>query len=288
MLSPITRKIVAALATRSSLGARLLSAWATLSADVPVDARTLTAAAGLSVAEEQGAEQLLRSLAAAGLAEPADNGYRVTAAVHVELAGAATSLAAIDFYQSEIHEDETAAQVVLTRPSHATELEARLMERGWRTAAIEPTERAFMSLVRQARRRLVVMTPFLDERGAEWLQELLKPLPASVALTLVLRSLEDRSRSDYPLGFNLLADWLAERGVTVVNYSRQHIPRQGRETFHAKVILADTTLAYVGSVNLTQASRDYSMELGVVLRGRAAGKIGEVVEAVIGAGERVL
>ena len=97
--------------------------------------------------------------------------------------------------------------------------------------------------------------------------------------------LEDPTRLDYPVGYTLLRPWLAARAVKVFNYS---IPRDGgggRETFHAKVILADRHSAYVGSTNLTAASRNYSMELGVVLHGRAAVQIGEVVNAVIRAAE---
>jgi phosphatidylserine/phosphatidylglycerophosphate/cardiolipin synthase-like enzyme len=52
---------------------------------------------------------------------------------------------------------------------------------------------------------------------------------------------------------------------------------------HAKVILVDAALAYVESVNLTRASRDYSMELGVALLGRAAVQVSEVIAPVIGA-----
>jgi hypothetical protein len=53
----------------------------------------------------------------------------------------------------------------------------------------------------------------------------------------------------------------------------------GFETFHAKVALADSELAYVGSANMTMFSRP-SMELGVLIEGRAARVVANVVRAV--------
>ena len=46
-----------------------------------------------------------------------------------------------------------------------------------------------------------------------------------------------------------------------MNYALQRASG-GRESFHAKVILADDCRAYVGSANVTGWSLDYSMELG--------------------------
>jgi phosphatidylserine/phosphatidylglycerophosphate/cardiolipin synthase-like enzyme len=187
----------------------------------------------------------------------------------------------VDHFSETIHVDETQAEVVLTKPSCSSSLEQRLEDRGWKTSAIAPTHQAFLDIVQGARERVVVMTPFLDSYGASWLQELVEQIRPGVTKTVVLRSLEDSSRPDYPNGYLAIGNWLAERNVSVLNYS---IPRERglkRETFHAKVISADRTAAYVGSANLTLASRDYSMEMGVVLRGRAAQVIAEVVDAVL-------
>ena len=96
---------------------------------------------------------------------------------------------------------------------------------------------------------------------------------------LVLRGLEDPARAD-AIGYAGIGRWLSERGVRVVNYGLVRLGG-GRESFHAKVVLADDRRAYVGSANLTGWSYDYSMELGVVLEGQAAAEIAEVVEAVL-------
>jgi len=49
------------------------------------------------------------------------------------------------------------------------------------------------------------MTPFFDSTGAAWLQELLSYVTPGVERTLILRSLEDSARKDYPIGFDTIA-----------------------------------------------------------------------------------
>jgi len=86
----------------------------------------------------------------------------------------------------------------------------------------------------------------------------------------------------YPFGFDAISTWLKAQGVRVFNYS---IPRRdgGRETFHAKAVLCDRGIAYLGSSNVTAASLEHSMEMGVVLQGRAATGVAEVIDAVLAA-----
>lgn len=54
----------------------------------------------------------------------------------------------------------------------------------------------------------------------------------------------------------------------------------GSEMSHAKVVLADDHTAYVGSLNMTRWSLEYSLELGVRVFGRSAKSISNVVDAV--------
>jgi phosphatidylserine/phosphatidylglycerophosphate/cardiolipin synthase-like enzyme len=124
-------------------------------------------------------------------------------------------------------------------------------------------------------------------RYADWLQELLSFVSPGVGRTLILRSLEDSTRNDYPGGIDLIAPWLKAEKVGVFNYS---IPGMGggRETFHAKAVLCDRTTAYLGSSNVTAASLEHSMEMGVVLQGRAAASIADVIDAVLAAAAKWL
>jgi len=284
-LNPLCLQLVERLAPRSGHCAALFAAWSGLSAETSIDARELTRMAGLSLADEQGAYDILQELHGLGLLTRSGHRWLPRRDFHSELAKVSVAFSAIDHYKAVVHRDETEAQVILTSPARSNGLETQLQASGWHTADIEPTDRAFQSLVRGARECVLVMTPFLDARGADWLRELFSQVREGVAIQLVLRSLEDPTRADYPVGYALLRPWLAARRVSVFNYS---IPRDGgggRETFHAKVILADRDSAYVGSANLTAASRDYSMEMGVVLHGKAARQISAVLDAVIRAAE---
>jgi phosphatidylserine/phosphatidylglycerophosphate/cardiolipin synthase-like enzyme len=48
------------------------------------------------------------------------------------------------------------------------------------------------------------------------------------------------------------------------------------------VILADAIFAYVGSANVTAASREQSMEMGVIVKGQAAAEVAIIIDAIIG------
>jgi phosphatidylserine/phosphatidylglycerophosphate/cardiolipin synthase-like enzyme len=50
--------------------------------------------------------------------------------------------------------------------------------------------------------------------------------------------------------------------------------------------LCDKFLTYVGSSNITTASLAHSMEIGVVLEGRAAADISVILEAVLAAAKQ--
>src|SRR6266446_1927253 len=71
---------------------------------------------------------------------------------------------------------------------------------------------------------------------------------------------------------------LTAAGILAFDYTLDAVG--GFETFHAKVALADSELAYVGSANMTMFAR-HSMELGVVVEGRAARVIANVIRAVV-------
>jgi hypothetical protein len=284
-LPPIALRLIEQLSGRASLAAAVFSAIARMAPGSPIGARELTAAAGLSVSEEHGTEEIFSVLSGHGLLILSGTRWLTTERTQQLTAELAVVFKGIDHYCGHVHKDATEATVVLTRPAQSKILEAALADKGWHTFSTEHTEQAFAGLVQRAVNRVVVMTPFLDERGAEWLRELLNPVKESVQLALILRSLEDPSRWDYPRGYPLLREWLTGRHAQVFNYSIANGIGTARETFHAKAILADSTYAYVGSANVTAASRENSMEMGVIVKGRAAREIRTVVDAVITAAQ---
>lgn len=281
-LTAFEQTVLTGLADKAGLAAAVLEAWSNLPADSVQSARSLIDGAQLGVTEEGATQRLLERSLDLGLVETTSTGFKPRNGVHERFPRLAFALHAVEHYRSSVHRDATVAQVVLTKPPRPSILEQKLSDLGWRTTELEPTEHAFHSIVRAARRRVVVMTPFFDHTGAAWLQELLSLVTPGVDRTLILRSLEDNNRKDYPFGFDAILPWLQAQGIRVFNYS---IPRMdgGRETFHAKAVLCDRSAAYLGSSNVTAASLEHSMEMGVVLEGRAAAGVAEVIDAVLAA-----
>lgn len=286
-LSAFEQTALAGLADKASLAAALLEAWADLPADSTQSARSLVNAAQLGVTEEGATQDLLERLVGLGLVEAKHAGYRPRSGVHLRFQRLAFALNTVEYYRSFVHRDVTVAQVVLTKPPRPSVLEQKLSALGWRTTDLEPTEHAFHGMVRAAQRRVVVMTPFFDITGAAWLQELLSHASPGVERTLILRSLEDTARNDYPVGFDAIVTWLKASDVRVFNYSIARMDG-GRETFHAKAVLCDRSAVYLGSSNVTAASLEHSMEMGVVLEGRAAAGVAEVIDAVLAAATKWL
>src|SRR5262249_7964595 len=53
------------------------------------------------------------------------------------------------------------------------------------------------------------------------------------------------------------------------------------ETFHAKLVVADEALAYVGSANLLSSSEGLCLETGFLVEGAAASDVARLVDAVL-------
>ena len=177
-------------------------------------------------------------------------------------------------YIESVHKDADEVDVVLTKPLRPSALEAALIETGFEHIGIVATGEMFSAMAQAARTRFTVMTPFLDFAGGEALVSLYNSA-SKASRQLILRS----GANGIPDGYLAVADALRRLGVEVYDY-RLEREGAGFETFHAKVVMTDRDWAYVGSTNMNQWSLAYSMELGVSLRGRAAGRVGRVLEAV--------
>jgi phosphatidylserine/phosphatidylglycerophosphate/cardiolipin synthase-like enzyme len=281
MLSSFEKQVIAGLAFKAGLAATLLAAWSAIPEDFFQSERSLIDLAQLGVTEERAAREVLEKSVELGLLDKASTGFRPRSGTHSKFQRLALALHSIEYYITSIHLDATRASIVLTKPAKPSILEKKLSDLGWRTSDLEPTEHAFHSMVRSARFRVVVMTPFFDIKGAKWLQELFSLTEVGVDCVLVLRSLENPTWDDYPSGYDSIVSWLNEHNVRVFNYSMPRIEGKGRETFHAKVVLCDHNVAYLGSSNMTSASISHSMEMGVTVSGRAAADVAVVIEAVL-------
>jgi len=185
-------------------------------------------------------------------------------------------LEAASLYRQEVHEEQNTVEVVLTRPPRPCKLEEALDAAGYASAVFENTVDVFMSMAISAIERFAVMTPFLDAQGAKQLLELFRRVPTGVSKVLIVRYMH--GAPPFPLAG--IKDELRELNVRVFDYWLPRPGSNGYETFHAKVILKDSNAAYVGSANMTETSFFYSMEMGLLVKGLAAGVVGRVVEEI--------
>lgn len=167
--------------------------------------------------------------------------------------------------------DDGHATAVVTMPTAPSAIGPALAGTGLAHAALVSTEEALQRVADAAVNRLTIMTPFLNLDGLIVVVGLFRRTRASQKRLVVRRAGGARAavRQSW--------DEIAELGVEVQDYT---LPASGGyETFHAKVALADQDLAYVGSANMTIFAR-HSMELGILVDGRAARVIANVVRGI--------
>jgi phospholipase D-like protein len=172
-------------------------------------------------------------------------------------------------------------ELAVTMPLVPSHLEKELAATLGRPGGFLTTSAAFSRLAQAATRRLVVMTPFIDAGGFRWLRRVFEATRPDCEKIVVLRKTEQYS---VELGVQH-ADWLRGLQISVRDYHLSHSPTTGRtlpiETFHAKLIVADDTLAYVGSANLLNSSEGLSLETGLLVEGGAALEVARLVDAVL-------
>lgn len=167
--------------------------------------------------------------------------------------------------------DDGRAIAVVTMPTAPSAIGPALSRAGLAYAALVSTEETLQQVADAAVNKLTVMTPFLNTDG----------LSAVIGLFRRTRAVEKRLIIRRAGGARNAVqgrrDQLVELGIEVLDYTLS--AGSGFETFHAKVALADQDIAYVGSANMTVFAR-HSMELGILVDGRAARVIANVVRGI--------
>lgn len=179
-------------------------------------------------------------------------------------------------YRSRVHRDEDLVEVVLTKPPAPSQVSVQLDSMLSGSWGLRDTKQLLPAIAESARMSFSVMTPYLDEVGAAIVLNLFER--ANVPdRCLILRATPE---GHAPPGLASVRTKLNQLGVVVLNFRLDRTNAMGNETFHAKVVLADDAAAYVGSSNMHKWSFDYSLELGLYVRGRAAARIADILRAV--------
>jgi phosphatidylserine/phosphatidylglycerophosphate/cardiolipin synthase-like enzyme len=169
------------------------------------------------------------------------------------------------------------ARFVVTLPPAPSRIGSQLEQlAGSAFLTLTDTKDAFLSLANRAKDKLVIMTPFIDSSGAAWAADLFGSTEARQRV-LIVRSLAQLDGSG-PFGARL-------RAATTTLLEYEFIPSPGdpspKETFHAKIVLADGVAAYVGSANFLYRSKESNLECGFLLDGDAVAPVALLIESVI-------
>jgi hypothetical protein len=239
----------------------------------------ICAAAGAGV-ELGHAAQILAGLSAAGVCASGEDDFWISAIAPVELQRLAQLLKGAEHYR-RLRSTGSSLELVVTMPLPPSRLEQELGSAAGRPGGYLSTAAAFTRIAQAASKRLVVLTPFIDWGGFLWLRRTLEAARAETEKILILR---DAAEHAVELSVQH-ADWLRAMNVSVKDYNHAHEQTSGRalplETFHAKVLLADESLAYVGSANFLGSSEAVTLETGVVVDGAAAVQVARLVSGVL-------
>ena len=138
-------------------------------------------------------------------------------------------------------------------------------------ASLEPMAHALERIARGAAGSFTIMTPFLNREGLLVAIRLFETTRASARRLVIRKARSARAEVE------TTRDELERAGIEVLNYM---LPAgDGYETFHAKVVIDDENLVYVGSANMTFYAR-HSMEFGIVVERRPARVVSSIVRAI--------
>jgi phosphatidylserine/phosphatidylglycerophosphate/cardiolipin synthase-like enzyme len=175
------------------------------------------------------------------------------------------------------HHDRDSVQLVLTEPGQKSALRRAIDDSRVLSPVVFQTSDAFFSLARAAKEEFTVLSPFLDQQGADFLAELFALCSPSVRRILICRPLDEPECGN---AFRRRAADFRRLGVSLYEYALPSLLPSGRETFHAKVVLADASSFYVGSSNFMGSALDRSFECGVIVHGETARQLRYVLAAL--------
>lgn len=195
-----------------------------------------------------------------------------------ELLRLATLLRGAEQFRRLRH-DTPQLELVITMPMTPSFLASELPERAGRSGGYLSTGAALQRIAQSAQQRVVAMTPFIDGFGFGWLRTVFEASAAAQKI-LILR---DAGRYAVDLSVHQ-AEWLRAHRVGVWDYYLSHpagVRALPLETFHAKIVLADERLAYVGSANFLGSGDGTSLEAGVLVDGSAAAQVARLIDAIL-------
>jgi len=149
----------------------------------------------------------------------------------------------------------------------------------------EEIEPALIRLIAEAERNLWIVNPFFDEYGA---QRILPPMigaaRSGAKVCILGRQLGNvAGQGSGAVVRDIASTFAAEELASMIeirDFYRQD--EQGRQLYalHTKMMIADESIAYIGSANLTRHCLRSNFELGVILRGEGVQPLSDLVKSL--------
>ena len=89
-----------------------------------------------------------------------------------------------------MHKDANEVEITLSPPMQPSRLMEKLPSAGFGWARLHDTRDSLHSLAKGVEKRLVIMSPFLDEYGMEWAEELFGASELTTSKILIVRGLD--------------------------------------------------------------------------------------------------
>jgi hypothetical protein len=269
--------LLVALAPHSRVGAPICAAIADGRLYGTVSLRHVCTMSGLSQSNRAEAEAFLVSAQRVGLVERS-SGLSWTLHEPKRFAELASMLFAVEVYRSQVHTANDEVDVVLTKPAGTSRVAQALNNTLRGDWGLINTRDLLPMMAEQATQRFAIMTPFIDDTGADVITSLFSITRPGVKRELIIRNAPDGGP---PAGLAKVSEQLIALGIQCYNFRLDRADSSGYETFHAKVVLVDDQSAYVGSANMNKWSLEYSLELGLRVTGRAGCRIAEIIDSVL-------
>lgn len=237
-----------------------------------MDLASLCQAMGMPSTQRNALHRLLKNLEQHGLV--VKNGRDWMPSLALDFMRWAARLEGALTFKAE-HEEINSADIVLSRPPEPSIFTQKLMNSLRSDWGLLDTESILPAIAESARERAVIVSPFIDDYGIKRVLNFFRQTPA-----LDKRLIYRNDKKGVHEALSDASVELADLGVQTHLYHLP-LPEHGNESFHAKILLADRHSALIGSSNMTRWSMCYSLELGVKVRGRAASRVADVVDAML-------
>lgn len=142
---------------------------------------------------------------------------------------------------------------------------------------------ALLDVCRTAQDTLLIVSPYLESQGVEWLQPGIEgAIRRGVDVTVISRELRKGEPNMTALTDLFEITGEANGTLRVFDYYEPD-PNSQKPlyTLHSKVLIADERTAYIGSANFTNYGLSQNLEVGVILSGDDVRDLQSVFDSVI-------